>query len=92
MTNHGKEMLGMESLPFAITQDAMQKSTEDLRMSVEAMFMVENMDAVCFSVPDTCFLAEARMPRNYVLNVCGMTINLTSQNQTQKNGSVTRNY
>ena len=90
MTKHGKEILAMEFHPFVTTHDAILRLIEDLRISVAEIFMVENMDAVCSSVPDTCTLGEVKMRHNYVLNVCGMTINLTSQNQTQSNGLDTK--
>ena len=86
MTKHGKEILDMEFQPFVTTHDAMKKLIEDLRMSVEVKFMEESKVAASFFAPNTCTSGEARIRNNYVLNVCGMTINLTSQNQIQSNG------
>ncbi len=86
MTKHGKEILGIAFQQFAITPSAKKKLIEDYLMCVEESLMAVNMVADYSFAINTCTLEEVRMRHNYVLNVCGMTINPTNQNQIQRNG------
>ncbi len=86
MTIIGKEMSDMEFQPFATTPDVTPKLIEDLALSVAEMFTVAKKDVDCFSVPDTCSLAEARMRHNSAQNAIGTTIDRIIRKLTQPNG------
>ena len=90
MIINGIETSDMELWPIVTTQDVTKKLIEDLRMSVEESLMVAINDVDFSSARNTCTSGEVQMRHNYVLNVCGMTINLINQSPNTLNGLSTK--